>query len=121
MTARLPDGTGSETIWVGDRRFLRQLPGGPWRQDTGTSISVPTYTWDTFEPFLGTRLIESERVAGERTRVISFFGGDEQLPAWFRLWVDEELRVVRASMSAPGHFYGAAIRLVRRRVVHRAP
>ncbi|MBA3764714.1 MAG: hypothetical protein H0X05_04305 [Actinobacteria bacterium] len=65
---------------------------------------MPTYTWDTFEPFLGTRLIDSDHVGGERTRVISFFGGDEQLPAWFRLWVDEELRVVRASMSAPGHF-----------------
>lgn len=104
VTARFADGTRSETIWVGDRRFLRKLPGGTWRQDTGASISVPTFTWDSFEPFLGTRLLGSDKVAGERTRVISFFGGDEQLPAWFRLWVDEHLRVVRASMSAPGHF-----------------
>jgi hypothetical protein len=50
------------------------------------------------------RLIGRERVDGVPTQIVAFFGGDAQLPAWFRLWIDVEGIVHRSEMRAQGHF-----------------
>nr|MBA2599854.1 hypothetical protein [Actinomycetota bacterium] len=78
----------------------------------------PSYVWDSFEPFIGARIVGQERIGGDRTAVIAFFGGDEQVPAWFRLWIAPDGLVLRAEMDAPGHFmdqryydFGARIRI----------
>ncbi|MGI8616486.1 MAG: copper resistance CopC/CopD family protein [Actinomycetota bacterium] len=112
------DGGGSEVILIGDTRYLRELPEGRWELDQGVATRVPSYVWDSFEPFIGARIVGQERIGGDRTAVIAFFGGDEQVPAWFRLWIAPDGLVLRAEMDAPGHFmdqryydFGARIRI----------
>ncbi len=95
---------GSEVIWIGDARYLRELPDGAWQVDRGVEARVPVYVWDSFEPFIGARVVGREKVAGIETAIVAFFGGDAELPAWFRLWVDQDGLVHRAEMDAPGHF-----------------
>jgi len=98
------DGTGSEVIWIGDTRNLRELPDGPWQEEVGVATRVPVYVWDSFEPFIGARVVGREKIDGIETAIVAFFGGDEDLPAWFRVWVDQDGLVHRAEMDAPGHF-----------------
>ncbi len=96
--------SGFETVWIGDTRYLRQLPGGSWQVDVGASPTVPAFVWDSFRPFIDARIIGHDKVGGVPTDVVVFFGGDEQLPVWFRLWVDPTGLVRRAQMRAEGHF-----------------
>jgi hypothetical protein len=42
--------------------------------------------------------------SGSALRQLAFAGGDQDLPVWFRLWVDPQGYVHRAEMRAPGHF-----------------
>ncbi|MEX0985592.1 MAG: copper resistance protein CopC [Actinomycetota bacterium] len=98
------DGEGSEVTWIGDTRYLRSLPYGEWQIEVGVDARVPIYVWDSFEPFVGARVVGTKSVEGVDTSIVTFFGGGEELPAWFRLWVDQEGLVRRAEMNAPGHF-----------------
>lgn len=98
------DGGGSEVIWIGDRRYLRELPGGAWKIERGVEARVPVYVWDSFEPFMAAQAVGTESIDGTETTIVAFFGGDEDLPAWFRLWIDPTGLVRRAEMDAPGHF-----------------
>ena len=100
----LGDEGGSEVIWIGGARYMRELPDGQWRVETATPPRVPTYVWESFQPFVDARLIGRERVDGVPTQIVAFFGGDAQLPAWFRLWIDVEGIVHRSEMRAQGHF-----------------
>jgi copper transport protein len=112
------DGGGSEVVLIGDTRYLRELPEGRWEIDRGPETRVPIYIWDSFEPFVGARIVGQDRIGGDPITIIAFFGGDEQLPAWFRLWIDPDGLVLRAEMDAPGHFmdqryydFGARLRI----------
>jgi copper transport protein len=112
------EGEGSEIVWIGDTRYQRMLPDGEWQVDQGAEARVPTYVWDSFEPFVGARLIGRDRVGGTEANVVTFFGGDRRLPVWFRLWIDRNGLVLRARMDAPGHFmdqryrdFGADVRI----------
>jgi copper transport protein len=98
------DQGGSQVIWIGQTRYMRALPDGPWDMESGSAPSVPAFVWESFEPFVDTRIIGRETVDDVRTEIVSFFGGDAQLPAWFRLWIDTEGLVRRAEMRAQGHF-----------------
>jgi hypothetical protein len=96
----------SQTIVIGTTRYLRDSPNGPWEKQTrGPGLSVPSFIWDYFEPFVDPRVIGRARVERIDTTVVTFFGGAEQgTPVWFRLWIDNDGLVRRAEMRAQGHF-----------------
>jgi hypothetical protein len=95
---------GSELIWIGDVRYMRELPDGAWRDEGTSRPRVPAYIWESFAPFVDARVIGEGRIDGVPTEIVAFFGGDAQLPAWFRLWIDEQGIVRKAEMRAQGHF-----------------
>jgi hypothetical protein len=96
----------SQAIWVGDTRYTRQHPGDRWQVETGgPSIPVPSFIWDSFEPFVDPRIIGADMVDGVQTTVVSFSGGaKEDLAIWFRLWIDSGGLVLMSQMRAIGHF-----------------
>ncbi len=96
--------SGADIVWVGDTRYLRELPGGSWQVDVGASPTVPAFVWDSFRPFSDARLIGRAVVDGTKTDIVAFFGGDASLPVWFKLWIDRSGLVHQAEMRAQGHF-----------------
>jgi copper transport protein len=97
-------GSTFRTVWIDDTRYTRE-GNGPWKVERGASAPpVPTYIWDSFQPYRDVRILGSSRVDGVRTTELAFAGGDQDLPVWFRLWVDAQGYVHRAEMRAPGHF-----------------
>jgi putative copper export protein len=96
----------SQTIVIGSTRYLRDSPDGSWEKQTeGPGLSVPSFIWDYFEPFVDPRVIGRAHVEKVDTTVVSFFGGTEQeTPVWFRLWIDDDGLVRQAEMRAQGHF-----------------
>lgn len=103
--ARIDVRGGSSSVFLGTTRYVRQAPGGNWRLERGAPrITVPSFVWDSFRPFLDPRVVGSELVGGGRTTVIAFFGARGNLPVWFRLWVDPGGLVLRAEMRTQGHF-----------------
>lgn len=100
----LDNGTTYETVWIASTRYTRQGDGA-WKVEQGAPApSVPTYIWDSFTPYRDIRVVGHANIGGTRTTILAFAGGDEQLPAWFRLWVDDQGYVQQAKMRAPGHF-----------------
>ena len=97
-------GSVFQTVWIGDTRYTRQQ-GGQWNIERGApAVPVPTYVWDSFRPYRDIRLVGSGTVDGVPTSELAFTGGDQDLPVWFRLWVDAQGFVRQAEMRAPGHF-----------------
>ena len=99
--------TGSELVWIGTTRYLRDGPDQVWRvQETGFSLPVPRFSWDVWGSarLLAPRLLGASQVENIDTQVLSFFMEVAQAPIWFRLWVDAEGLVRRAEMRAQGHF-----------------
>jgi Copper resistance protein D len=97
-------GSTFSTVWIGDTRYTREGNGG-WKVERGAPAPpVPTYIWNSFQPYRDVRILGSARVNGVRTTELAFAGGDQDLPVWFRLWVDAQGYVHRAEMRAPGHF-----------------
>jgi copper transport protein len=97
-------GSSFSTVWIRDTRYTRE-GGGMWKVERGgPSVSVPTYIWDSFGPYRDVQILGSARVDGVHTTELTFAGGGQDLPIWFRLWVDGEGYVHRAEMRAPGHF-----------------
>jgi copper transport protein len=97
-------GSTFSTVWIGDTRYTRE-GNGVWKVERGAPAPpVPTYIWDSFQPYRDARILGSAQVNGVRTTELAFAGGDQDLPVWFRLWVDAQGYVHRAEMRAPGHF-----------------
>ncbi|MGH2683399.1 MAG: copper resistance CopC/CopD family protein [Actinomycetota bacterium] len=95
----------SEAVWIGGTRYLRQAPGQQWEVETGgPAQKVPSFIWDFFSPFVAPRLVGTEDIDGVPTQIVAFFGGREDLPVWFRLWVDPDGLVLQSEMRAIGHF-----------------
>jgi copper transport protein len=103
--ARIEVRGGSSSVFLGATRYVRQAPGDDWRiERRAPRLTVPSFVWDSFRPFLDVRIVGSELIGGSRTTVISFFGARGDLPIWFRLWVEPRGRVLRAEMRTQGHF-----------------
>ena len=97
-------GSTFRTVWIGDTRYTRE-GNGPWNVERGApAVTVPTYIWDSFEPYRDVRILGRATLDDVRTTEIAFAGGSSDLPVWFRMWVDASGLVHRAEMRAPGHF-----------------
>jgi copper transport protein len=97
--------TGSQSVWIGTTRYLKQSPSSNWQvQRGGPSQQVPSFIWDYFHPQIDARIVGRATVGGVRTRILAFFADQSDTPIWFRLWVDSTGRVHRATMRAFGHF-----------------
>jgi hypothetical protein len=106
--ARVVEPTGgiSKTVVIGGTRYLQHGLHDKWTKESGgPPIPVPSFIWDSFQPFIDARAIGHSRVDGVQTTVVAFFGGEQQhTPVWFRLWIDNRGLVRRAHMRAQGHF-----------------
>jgi len=92
-------------VIIGDTRYSRDTPATPWKVDHDFPVTpAPSYVWDYFAPLVAPRIIGSQPVGGHPTRIVAFFGRSDQVPVWFRLWVDQGGLVRRAQMLAQGHF-----------------
>ncbi|MDP9225886.1 MAG: CopD family protein, partial [Actinomycetota bacterium] len=98
------EGSSFQTIWIGDTRYTQEGDGS-WKVERGGPVvPVPTYIWDSFHPYRDVRIVGSATVDGDHTTELAFAGGDQELPVWFRIWVDDAGYVRAAEMRAPGHF-----------------
>lgn len=103
--ARIEVDGSSEQVFIGSTRYSRQSAGAPWEVTSGAPpLSVPLFTWDSILPWMDPRVVGTAKVEHARTRIISFFAGTPDLPAWFRFWVAPDGRILREQMRAPGHF-----------------
>ncbi|MBW3665362.1 MAG: copper resistance protein CopC/CopD [Actinobacteria bacterium] len=94
-----------ETIRIGNRRWGKPTPQGPWRGGDagGTSVTVPTHIWD-YPDRIAPHIVGTDTVDAIATRVVSFFVDLDGSPIWYRLWVDDDAHVRKAEMRARGHF-----------------
>jgi hypothetical protein len=94
--ARAPDRlrfkvtNGAQTVIVGQRRWDRV--DGRWAQSSFPGLSTRSFMWDG---------ASQARLVGPR--VLSVFSY-RSVPAWFRLTIGPDARVVEATMIAPSHF-----------------
>jgi hypothetical protein len=85
---------GSRAIIVGESRW--DFRNGRWERTPFPGLQLPSYMWD------GARNARLVGRSGNR-RVVSVFDR-EPVPAWFRLTVDAQNRVLEAEMLSPSHF-----------------
>jgi hypothetical protein len=86
-------------VVIGTTRWDRV--DGRWQKSPYQRTPQPAYMW---EGARYPRLLGRVRAAGRTLRVVGVFRPDEDYPAWLRLYVTPERRIVRAEMIAPAHF-----------------
>jgi hypothetical protein len=86
---------GDKAVAIGARRW--DWEDGRWAESETQPIPQPAYIWAG-----GGRARLLERRRG--VDVIGVFRPDASYPAWFRLFVTPQRRVVRTEMLAPSHF-----------------
>jgi len=108
--------TGSstaDTVWIGERRWLRDA-AGPWKlQSTpGLELRFPARNWS--DQVTGVVDLGPATWHGTPAEVLAFL--DLANSAYHRLWVDRANRILHERMDAPGHFmdrdysaYGVAV------------
>jgi hypothetical protein len=87
---RLVSSTGGRTIIIGRSRWDRV--GGRWARTPFSRLSTSTFMWDG--------AFNARLVGG---RVLTVFDFDP-VPAWFRLTIGPDARVLAAEMISPSHF-----------------
>ena len=90
---------GNKAIVIGTRRW--DWENGRWHESSDQPIQAPAYNWTGAGR---ARLLGRTVVGGVRATVIAAFRPNESYPAWFRLLVARDGRVVRMEMLAPAHF-----------------
>jgi hypothetical protein len=90
---------GNRAVVIGTTRW--DFLDGRWRRSDYPRIPQPSYMWDGAR---FARLVGSARLAGRAVRVLAVFRPDSDYPAWLRLYVTPNKRIVRAEMVAPAHF-----------------
>jgi len=92
---------GAAAVVIGERRWDRIKPGGPWtRSSQIPALTVPQPTWTRS---MNARLLGRASVDGSPVWVVSFV--DPTIPAWFTTWIDRSnYRALRLRMTAAGHF-----------------
>ncbi len=90
---------GDKAIVIGPRRW--DWDGKAWAKSETQPLPEPSYVWSGAER---PRLLGRSTVGGKPVAVLGVFNPDARYPAWFRLYVARDNRVVRAQMFAPAHF-----------------
>jgi hypothetical protein len=89
---------GFRSVIIGRNRW--DFRNGRWERSAFPGLRVPTYMWDGAR---NARLLGTTRFRGRLVQILSVY--DRQpIPAWFRLLVDPQSRVLDARMIAPSHF-----------------
>ncbi len=91
---------GARAVVIGAKRWDSEKRG-PWKRTDATGVRVPSFIWSGSG---GARLIGRTTLEGRPVRVLAAFRPDADFPAWLRLFVRADRRVVRAEMIAPAHF-----------------
>jgi hypothetical protein len=89
---------GFRSIVIGRKRW--DFRNGRWERSSFPGLRVPTYMWDGAR---NARLLGKTRLRGRPVQILSVYDR-EPIPAWFRLLVDPQARVLDARMIAPSHF-----------------
>ena len=89
---------GFRSIIIGRNRW--DFRNGRWERSPFPGLRVPTYMWDGAR---NPRLLGTTRFRGRPVQILSVYDHDP-VPAWFRLLVDAQGRVLDAHMIAPSHF-----------------
>jgi len=95
-----------ETLRIEDRRWRRDGPDEPWEggEPGGLRVTANRFIWEE-EGRTAVRIVGSDTVDGVETDVVSFFLPlSEQLPVWYRLWIDGDDLIRQAEMRTQGHF-----------------
>jgi hypothetical protein len=90
---------GNHAVVIGTTRW--DLLDGRWRKSDYQRTPQPSYMW---EGARFARLAGSTRLGGAPVRVLAAFRPDRDYPAWFRIYVTRDRRIVRSEMVAPAHF-----------------
>jgi hypothetical protein len=90
---------GNRAVVIGTTRW--DFLDGRWRKSDYQRIPQPSYMWQGAR---FARLIGTARLGGSPVRVLAVFRPDPDYPAWLRLFVTPNRRIVRADMIAPAHF-----------------
>jgi hypothetical protein len=90
---------GEQAVVIGTTRWDRI--DGTWKRTPYQRIEQPSYMW---EGARYARRLGRARVAGQPVDVIAAFRPDGDYPAWFRLYLTRNGRIVRGEMTAPAHF-----------------
>jgi copper transport protein len=87
---------GADGILIGDTRWDRTTPGGPWVKSAFQPIAAPAPIWP--------RIPSNARVVAKTKDgyVVSLL--DRSIPAWFRIDFDRKLRPRTLDMTAAAHF-----------------
>jgi hypothetical protein len=91
-------GDGFRSIIIGRSRW--DFRNGRWERSEFPGLRVPTYMWDGAR---NARLLGQTRFRGRPAQILSVYDR-EPVPAWFRLLVDPQGRVLDARMISPSHF-----------------
>jgi hypothetical protein len=91
-------GDGFRSILIGRNRW--DFRNGRWARSASAGVRVPTYMWDGAR---NARLLGQARFRGRPVQILSVYDR-EPVPAWFRLLVDAQGRVLDSRMIAPSHF-----------------
>jgi hypothetical protein len=96
---RYATSAGNRAVVIGAARWDRA--GGRWLRSDYQRIRQPAYMW---EGARYARLLGRARLDGTPTTVVAAYRPDPTYPAWFRLFVAPDHRILRAAMVAPAHF-----------------
>jgi hypothetical protein len=88
-----------QAIVIGNSRW--DLTGGKWERTSYQRIAQPAYMWAGARY---PRLLGRTTLAGKPVRIVALFRPDGSYPAWFRLYVTPDRRILRGEMIAPAHF-----------------
>ncbi|MBA2569223.1 MAG: hypothetical protein H0V11_07745 [Actinobacteria bacterium] len=89
---------GFRSIIIGKNRW--DFRNERWERSAFPGLRVPTYMWDGAR---NARLLGKTRLRGRQVQIVSVYDRDP-IPAWLRLFVDPQNRVLDARMIAPSHF-----------------
>lgn len=96
---RFRTSSGRSTILIGKRRWDREGTKR-WIESPFPGVRVPTYGW---EGARNVRLLGRTRLAGVPASVLAAVV-DASVPAWFRIFVADDGRVLEAEMLTESHF-----------------
>ncbi|HEX6537640.1 MAG TPA: copper resistance protein CopC [Candidatus Dormibacteraeota bacterium] len=97
--------SGAATIVLGSTRYLKPSAGAPWTRESGVPLTrEPQYMWTYFTETRSAFEIGRDVVNGAPVDVVAFFAGIPGTPVWLTFSIDAHGRVLRALMTAPGHY-----------------